>query len=94
MNKISISVVVALLTMFGGAYAWDSSQRQQTHEDMRTHVAMADIELDLRRIDLELKLLRTIEERRALTPDEQDRKNYLLTLRGILREKQQREIDG
>jgi len=94
MTKLSIATIISLLTLIGGAYAWDFSQRQQTHQDMSTHVAMADIELDLQRINLELKLLRTIRERRPLTPDEDDRLNYLIQLRGILREKQQREVNG
>ena len=51
-------------------------------------MVMGDVELELQRIELELKLYRSIEERRDLTPDEIDREEYLQNLRDILLEEQ------
>jgi hypothetical protein len=79
-----IMTMIAILGITGAAYAYDKNERAQIHEELTHDIIAGNIELDLQRVNLELKLLRTIKERRALTADEQDRKQYLIDLRKAL----------
>lgn len=94
-----IGAGLATLTLLGALYTYDQKLEDDEHQDIAAVISTvtdqmlaADVELDLQRVELELKLLRTIEERRPLTPDEEDRKQYLLELRRILREQQQQKV--
>ena len=94
-----IGTALATLTMLGGLYAYDQSLEAAEHEEIQQTIATVtaqmiagDVELDLQRVELELKLLRTLEERRELTSDEEDRKQYLIELRRILREQQKNKV--
>lgn len=89
------TVVAIAATVVSGAIAfwvWDQGLEAHEHDTIKIQMVAGDVELDLQRVELELKLLRTIEERRALTADEQDRKDYLLSLRIILREQQKQKV--
>lgn len=96
MNKIGIGVVISALGLIGSGYAWDYNQREEVHAEIETsldnEIHAGNIELDLKSIELELKLYRTIEERRPLTPDEKDRKEYLEALREILLAEQRKKV--
>ena len=94
-----IGTALATLTMLGALYAYDQGLENDKHEEIAVAIQAVtaqmiagDVELDLQRVELELKLLRTLEERRELTSDEADRKQYLLELRRILREQQQQKV--
>lgn len=86
MNFAAIGTVVAVLGLGGGFYTWDLSQREAVYERLSAQQVAGDVELELARVNLELKLLRDIEERRQLTADEEDRQAYLLALREKLLE--------
>lgn len=91
MNRPSNELIVTtilILGFAGGAYAWDQAEREKAHAAIISEMIAGNIELDLQRVNLELKLLRTIQERRALTEDEADRKSYLIDLRKVLLTKQ------
>jgi len=96
MNKIGIGVVISGLALLGSGYAWDYNQRDAIHKEIESsldqEIHAGNIELDLKAIELELKLYRTIEERRPLTPDEQDRRDYLEKLREILLAEQLKKV--
>lgn len=81
MNLAAVGTAVAVLGLGGGFYTWDLNQRQAVYESLSAAQVAGDVELELARVNLELKLLRDIEERRQLTPDEEDRRTYLLALR-------------
>lgn len=94
-----IGTALATLTLLGSLYVYDQGLEAKEHEDIAATIATVtaqmiagDVELDLQRVELELKLLRTLEERRELTSDEADRKEYLLELRRILREQQTNKV--
>ena len=98
-----IGTGLACLTLLGSLYAYDQSLENDKHAEIElqlqenfatvtAQMIAGDVELDLQRVELELKLLRTLEERRELTSDEQDRKDYLLELRRILREQQKNKV--
>ena len=91
-NKVAISTVISLVTLIGGGYAWELSRQETVVQEVTQQMVMGDVELDLKRVELELKLLRTIKERRPLTEDEKDRYEYLKSLRTILKEKQKKSI--
>jgi hypothetical protein len=100
--KLDVAVIgtgLAALTLLGSLYAYDQSLENAEHQEIQQTIATVtaqmiagDVELDLQRVELELKLLRTLEERRELTSDEEDRKHYLLELRRILREQQTNKV--
>lgn len=92
MNKVSIAVVISGLTLLGAAYSWDLDRESKVHDGIRLDMVMGDVELDLQRVNLELKMLRTIKERRPLTNDEQDREDYLKKLRMMLIERQSQHV--
>lgn len=68
-------------------------QIEQTGEHAASESYRKSVELELRAIDVELKLLRTIAEDRLLTPDEEDREEYLHELRAILIEAQREQVE-
>ncbi len=89
------TVVAIAATLISGAVAfwvWDQGLEAHEHQTITTQMVAGDVELDLQRVELELKMFRMIEERRSLTADEQDRKDYLLALRIILREQQKTKV--
>jgi hypothetical protein len=89
-------VAISGISLLGGFYAWDVSQREEAHviileetEEIRVASVQSDRELQLQTIELEIGLLQDRREREGqLSPDDQDRLNYLLKLREILREAQ------
>lgn len=81
---ISVGTLITVIPMLAGAALWYDTRMDGQHEQIQAQTVAADIELELQRIELELKLLRTIQERRELSPDEQDRKDYLEALREII----------
>ena len=89
MKLATIATIVGIGSTLAGGYAYDLSMRADAHDQIDATVVAGDVELDLQRVELELKLYRTIEERRALTADEADRKRYLEELRRVLLDKQQ-----
>lgn len=84
----AIATIVGILSTAGGGVVWYDNRQTAEHNEMQQEQIAADVELDLQRVELELKLLRTIAERRPLTPDEQDRLEYLRELRTVLLDKQ------
>lgn len=85
---ISVGTLITVIPMLAGAAIWYDTRSDEQHRELQAYTAQQDVELELQRIELELKLLRTIEERRELTPDEEDRKEYLEALREIIIEEQ------
>lgn len=83
-----IASTVAILGLVGGGYAWDYQQKTAQHHEIMSAVQARDLDLELQRVELELRFLRDIESRRSLTPDELDRRRYLEDLRRVLLEKQ------
>ena len=79
-----ITTSIAVLGFIGAAYSWDVGQRAADHEFIISSAKESSIDLDLRLIELELKQLRAIEEIRNLSPDEQERVEYLKLRREIL----------
>ncbi len=96
MNKIAIGTVLGVLTAGASAAVWYDGTQQTEHDAIETEldaeIHAGGVELGLQQIKLELKLYRSIEERRQLTPDELDRKEYLEALRLILVAEQQKQI--
>ena len=92
MNNIALPTVIALLVAVGGAYAYELSRQDDVHKVLVESQVAGDVELDLSRVKLELKLIRTIKERRPLTADELDRRRYLEALRSILLTQQRAKI--
>jgi len=101
--KIQVTLAIALVAGMASVGVWYNSTQSTAHAELRasisaesaeiqTRMAMGGIELDLKAIALELKLYRTIEERRALTPDEKDRKDYLEALRTVLLAEQLKKV--
>ncbi len=96
MNKIAIGTVLGVLTAGASAAVWYDGTQQAEHDqieqdaDVERHAG--NVELSLQQINLELKLYRAIKERRDLTLDELDRKEYLEALRLILVAEQQKQI--
>jgi hypothetical protein len=105
-DKTSTISIGTLITVIGGAWVffqWYDGNQAKAHDQLRVEaVALAenvdaeqhaaDIELSLQQINLELKLLRAIEERRPLSADELDRKEYLEALREILIAEQRKKV--
>lgn len=90
--KALVGISLALVTTAAGAYVYDLGKRAEQHEALTASAVAGDVELELKRVDLELKLLRTIQERRELTADEADRKTYLEDLRKVLIEEQRGNV--
>jgi hypothetical protein len=90
--NVSIGTLITVIPLLAGAALWYDNRQDTAHEQLNEQAMAGDIELDLQRIELELKLLRTIQERRPLTPDEQDRKDYLESLREIIIAEQRKKV--
>ena len=88
---ISIGTLITVIPLVAGAVMWYDGLQAKAHDTITAQQVAANVELDLQRVELELKLLRTIEERRELTPDEQDRLDYLKQLREVLIEQQRKQ---
>jgi TRAP-type C4-dicarboxylate transport system substrate-binding protein len=83
-SHISVGTLITVIPLVAGAALWYDGLKEAQHEAISQTLVASNVELDLQRVELELKLLRTIIERRALTPDEQDRLEYLKQLREVL----------
>ena len=89
---VMVGMGVSVLGLIGGGYAYEKTLQSGTHQTMDDKRLASDVELDLQRIELELKLFRIIAERRGLTPDEQSRKDYLEAYRLILVGEQSKRV--
>ncbi len=89
---IQITTVLAILAALGGFYVWEKSSQAVAHDGMDSRTLASAVELNLQQIELELKMFRTIEERRPLTADEQARKEYIEAFRLILLSEQQKKV--
>lgn len=89
---ISIGSLITVVPILAGAVLWYDGIQAAAHEEITAQVVAADVELDLQRVELELKLLRSIQERRELTPDELDRLEYLKQLREVLIAEQRKKV--
>lgn len=100
---VSIGTVALVIGACWTFFQWYDGNQAKAHEaireeamqnfaevDIEQHVA--DVELSLQQINLELKLLRAIRERRELSADELDRREYLEALREILIAEQRRKV--
>jgi uncharacterized protein HemX len=96
MNKIAIGTALSIITAAAGAGVWYDGTQQAEHEAIETEldqeIHAGGVELSLQQVELELKLLRAIQERRALTADELDRKAYLEAYRLILVAEQKKQV--
>ncbi len=88
--KIEIGLAIAILGSTSGAYLWDADRREsgynETHEQITADSSRRATEAELQRVQLEIKFLLEVSERRSLSVDEQDRLGYLRSLRVLLRE--------
>lgn len=91
-THISIGTLIVVIPMVAGAALWYDNRNDDQHAEMQVAAVAGDVELTLQTINLELKLLRTIEERRALSADEADRKAYLEALREIMITEQKKRV--
>lgn len=84
-----LSVAIGAFSLIGGLYAWDVTQRDEDHAALDMQSVAGDMELQFQTIELEIDLLQDRRERDGeLSPNDQDRLNYLLKLREIIKEKQ------
>lgn len=81
---ISVGTLFTVIPLVAGAALWYDGLKLEQHKEIAQAQIASNVELDLQRVELELKLLRTIMERRALSSDEQDRLEYLKQLREVL----------
>jgi hypothetical protein len=102
---IAIGTIITVLGAAGGVGVWYDGIKDQQHAEIDLRIQQTSehaasetyrksIELELRAINIELKLLRTIEEDRPLSSDEEDRRDYLESLRDILLEAQREEVES
>lgn len=93
---ISIASVAAVLGLLGTGYGFDLKARATQHDDIKADYTQklfaGNVELDLQSIQLELKMYRSIKERRVLTDDELDRVEFLKSKRAILIAEQKRQV--
>lgn len=89
-KNISLGTLIAMIPLVAGAVVWYDGLNEKRHSAIVASRYVADVDLDLRLVEVELKQLRAIEERRPLTADEQDRKAYLEERRRILLAEQQK----
>ena len=97
--KISIAIALTLIAMLAGGYVWEKGLQADEHtilaeadDSLNAQIIAGGLESDIQRIELEMKMYRTISERRDLTPDEQDRVGYLKELRIILLTEQKKRL--
>lgn len=102
-TKISVGLLLAVVPMVVAAAFWYDGLKNAQHKTLAAEAARqalevdveqhaGDIELSLQQIELELKMYRLIMERRALTADEEDRKQYLEDLRTIIVAEQRKAV--
>lgn len=91
MKLATIATLIGIIGTLSAGYVFDLNMRASAHDDIEMTVVAGDVELDLQRVELELKLYRTIEERRNLSPDERDRRSYIEQLRRVLLDTQRKE---
>ena len=89
---ISIGTLLVVIPLLAGAAIWTKGWVEDGDDVVTASAFAGDVELSLQQIELELKMYRIIAERRALTPDEQDRKSYLEALRAILVTEQRKHV--
>lgn len=100
---ISVGTLITVIPLIAGAALWYDNRQDAQHEEIQAEATASDeaiqtvmfagdVELSLQQIELELKMFRMIAERRALTADEQDRKEYLEALREILIAEQRKKV--
>lgn len=100
---IAIGTVIAILTAAGSGAVWYDNRQDAEHvqiesyadagkEQVASESLRKSVKLELQLIETELKLLRTIEERRPLSADEQDKRASLKELRAILLEAQREQV--
>jgi hypothetical protein len=89
---VSIGTLIVVVPMLAGAALWYEGKNDAEHAEIQFAASAGDVELSIQQINLELKLLRTIAERRVLTADELDRKDYLEALREIMVAEQKKRI--
>lgn len=89
---ISIGVLAVAIPLVASAVVWYDGRQDEEHNAIVAQHVAGDVELSLQQIELELKLYRTIKERRELTPDEEDRKAYLESLREVLLAEQRKKV--
>ena len=89
--KISIAIALTLIAMFADGYVWEKGLQADEHTilaevdaGLNAQIIAGGLESDIQRIELELKMYRSIEERRKLTPHEQDRVDDVKALRTLL----------
>ena len=97
--KISIAIALTFIAMLAGGYVWEKGLQADEHtilaeadDSLNAQIIAGGLESDIQRIELEMKMYRTISERRDLTPDEQDRVGYLKELRTILLTEQKKRL--
>ena len=97
--KISIAIALTLIAMLAGGYVWEKGLQADEHtilaeadDSLNARIIVGGLESDIQHIELEMKMYRTISERRDLTPDEQDRVGYLKELRTILLTEQKKRL--
>lgn len=101
---LSVGTLITVIPLVAAASIWYDGRRDDQHgaivaqvEESREFAASESyrksVDLELQAINLELKILRTIQERRPLTLDEEDRLAYLVSLREILLEAQREQVE-
>ena len=90
--KIPLTIVLTVLAALAGVYVWEKDQQAQAHNLMDGAVLASNVELSLQQLELELKMFRTIQERRELTADELARKEYIEAYRLILLAEQKKKV--
>jgi len=97
--KIPIILMLTVIGLLAGGYAFEKRLQTSQHvllaaadTELNAKIIEGGLESDIQRIELELKMYRSIAERRELTPDEQDRVAYLKELRTILLAEQRKRV--
>lgn len=101
---LSVGTLITIIPLMAAASIWYDGRRDEQHgaivaqvEESREFAASESyrksVDLELQGINLELKVLRSISERRELTADELDRLEYLKELREILLEAQREQVE-
>jgi hypothetical protein len=79
MNVKTMIEVGTLVAMIAGgiAYFEKASEAADAHELLAAEQEVGKLETELKLLELDIRLLRGIEENRSLTPEETDRRDYL-----------------
>jgi len=92
MNKVTIGTVIAGLGLVGAGYAYDVDIRGEQHEIIASNAHVSSVELNLQIVQAELKMYRSIQERRELSSDELARVEFLKTKLLILLAEQAKQV--